>query len=218
MNEKTRIDELQYLLQERENFNNKVTNCLKDDNIKSETLKSDKAASLEDFIEMVSMLVNKTMQNLNVKFVPDEGARIRKDQKEILNNNYIFYDLISRKPIIEKKPRPREEFVENTNDENNKRIGFVFGQKFQTIIQFNILACDYKTANAVMNGLEDLLFKYTGFFKQNGISEILFKNQFTDQNLGYYRQNLSVRSLVYEVITERLYTQFKSNIQTVQIN
>lgn len=217
IDKKTRIEELEYLLQEREDYNNKIVNYL-DENNSSITLKSDKSASLEDFIEMISMLVNKTMKNLNVEFVPDEGARIRKDQKEILDKNYIFYDLISRKPIIEKKPRLREEFIENTDDENNKRTGYIFGQKFQTIIQFNILSCDYKTANTVMNDLEDLLFKYTGFFKKNGISEILFKNQFTDQNLGFYRQTLSVRSIVYEVITEKLFTQFKSNIQTVQIN
>ena len=98
---------------------------------------------------------------------------------------------------------------------NNKRAGYIFGQKYSTIIQFNILACDYKTANAVINNLEDLLFKYTGYFKKNGISEVLFKNQYTDQNLAYYRQSLSVRSLVYEIITEKLFVQFKSEIQNI---
>lgn len=208
--------ELEYLLKLKEQNNNKITNNTIDNPIMNPNyLKSDKSATLEDLIEMISMLVNKTMKNLNVIFVPDEGARIRLDQKETLNNSYIFYDVISREPILEKKPRYREEIIENTED--NPRTGMIFGQKFKSLIQFNVLACDYKTANIVMNTLESLLFKYTAFFKQNGISEFLFRNQITDQNLNYYRQSLSVRSLIYSVIVEKLYTQFKTDIQDIQI-
>ena len=212
MNQST---DLEYLLKLKEQDENKIvthTNLLKE----AKPLQADKSATLEDLIEMISMLVNKTMKKQNVVFVPDEGARIRIDQKESLDKSYIFYEVISREPILEKKPRYREEITENTN--SNPRTGMILGQKFKSLIQFNILSCDYKTANTVMNTLESLLFRYTAFFKKNGVSEFLFRNQITDQNLNYYRQSLSVRSLIYSVIVEKLYTQFKTDIQDIQID
>jgi hypothetical protein len=216
INKQDQITEFELMLKSKEENNHIVTNSLQEFH-QSTTLKSDKTATLSDFINMLCMLINKSesMKKLKAIFLPDEGARIRIDQKETIDNSYIFFDLISRTPLNELKPRHREDILEITDDINNKRAGYIFGQKYSTIIQFNILACDYKTANAVINNLEDLLFKYTGYFKKNGISEILFKNQYTDQNLAYYRQSLSVRSLVYEIITEKLFVQFKSEIQNI---
>ena len=216
INKQDQITEFELMLKSKEENNHIVTNNSQEF-YQSTTLKSDKTATLSDFINMLCMLINKSesMKKLKVIFLPDEGARIRIDQKETIDNSYIFFDLISRTPLNELKPRHREDILEITDDINNKRAGYIFGQKYSTIIQFNILACDYKTANAVINNLEDLLFKYTGYFKKNGISEILFKNQYTDQNLAYYRQSLSVRSLVYEIITEKLFVQFKSEIQNI---
>lgn len=216
INKQDQITEFELMLKSKEENNHIVTNSLQEFH-QSTTLKSDKTATLSDFINMLCMLINKSesMKKLKAIFLPDEGARIRIDQKETIDNSYIFFDLISRTPLNELKPRHREDILEITDDINNKRAGYIFGQKYSTIIQFNILACDYKTANAVINNLEDLLFKYTGYFKKNGISEVLFKNQYTDQNLAYYRQSLSVRSLVYEIITEKLFVQFKSEIQNI---
>lgn len=216
INKQDQITEFELMLKSKEENNHIVTNNSQEFP-QSTTLKSDKTATLSDFINMLCTLINKSesMKKLKAIFLPDEGARIRIDQKETIDNSYIFFDLISRTPLNELKPRHREDILEITDDINNKRAGYIFGQKYSTIIQFNILACDYKTANAVINNLEDLLFKYTGYFKKNGISEILFKNQYTDQNLAYYRQSLSVRSLVYEIITEKLFVQFKSEIQNI---
>lgn len=216
INKQDQITEFELMLKSKEGNNHIVTNNSQEFH-QSTTLKSDKTATLSDFINMLCMLINKSesMKKLKAIFLPDEGARIRIDQKETIDNSYIFFDLISRTPLNELKPRHREDILEITDDINNKRAGYIFGQKYSTIIQFNILACDYKTANAVINNLEDLLFKYTGYFKKNGISEVLFKNQYTDQNLAYYRQSLSVRSLVYEIITEKLFVQFKSEIQNI---
>lgn len=216
INKQDQITEFELMLKSKEENNHIVTNNSQEFH-QNTTLKSDKTATLSDFINMLCMLINKSesMKKLKAIFLPDEGARIRIDQKETIDNSYIFFDLISRTPLNELKPRHREDILEITDDINNKRAGYIFGQKYSTIIQFNILACDYKTANAVINNLEDLLFKYTGYFKKNGISEILFKNQYTDQNLAYYRQSLSVRSLVYEIITEKLFVQFKSEIQNI---
>lgn len=182
---------------------------------KTEPLQADKSATLEDFIEMVSMIVSKAMKKYKVEFIPDEGARLQKDQKETVEHPYILYEVLHRQPTLELKPRARQEVLENTSDTADRRGGIVWGQKFTALVQFNILACDYKTANMVMTYFEELIFKYTAYFKKNGVAELLFKEQLTDQNLDYYRQDLSVRSLRYELEVERLYAQYKTEMEII---
>lgn len=174
-------------------------------------------ASLEDFTSMISKLVSKVMKKDNVEFSPDEGARPSMDVSTPLNHPYIFYEVISREPKTERKPRSREEIVELTADDGTKRQGRIWGQKFKCILQFNILACDYKTANKVMTNFESLIFNYTAFFKKNGVAEILFERHFTDKNLNPYRESMSIRTLQYYVEIEKLYTEFVSDIEQINI-
>ena len=213
----TSMDDFEYLLKQRDN---NINGNIKDFIIETERiepLQANKSASLEDFIVMLSNITSKALQYLKVNFIPDEGARLLKDQKETMNSPYILYEVVSRQPVTELKPRARQEIVEDIDDTVNSRQGVVWGQKFISIVQFNILACDYKTCNKVMELFEELIFKYTAYFKRNGVAEILFKNQLTDQNLDFYRQSLSVRSLQYQIITEKLFVQFKSNISGINL-
>jgi hypothetical protein len=179
--------------------------------------KAVKNASLQDFVEMVAMLVSKSMKKRNVIFKPDEGARIVVDPSKNLENPYIFFEVIERKPKLERKPREREAFSEISNDKNNKRQGRIWGQKFSAIVQFNFLACDYSTVNAVMNDFENLIFNYTPYFKKNGVAEILFEKHFTDKNLDIFRQTLSARSLQYYLEIEKLIAVFESEIKDITI-
>lgn len=180
-------------------------------------LKANKSATLDDFITMLAMLVKKTMKKDGVEFVPDEGARIELDPKKTLDHPYILFDVVSRIPQTELKPRAREVIRERTDDQANARNGLVWGQRQKVIVQFNVIACDYVQANRVMNNLEELIFKYTAYFKKNGVAEILFQMQGTDRNLDYYRQSTSVRSLQYMIEIEKLFVQFDSDIEDATI-
>lgn len=208
------MDDFEYLLKQRDN---NINGNIKDFIVETENinpLQANKQASLEDFIEMLSTISSKALKD--VIFIPDEGARLLKDQKETMNTSYILYEVLERQPMTELKPRAREEIIEHTDDVNNDRRGIVWGQKFISVVQFNILSCDYKTCNKVMELFEELIFKYTAYFKKNGVSEILFKSQLTDKNLDFYRQSLSVRSLQYKIITEKLFVQYRSNISSIK--
>lgn len=210
----TSMDDFEYLLKQRDN---NINGNIKDFIVETENinpLQANKQASLEDFIEMLSTISSKALKD--VIFIPDEGARLLKDQKETMNTSYILYEVLERQPMTELKPRAREEIIEHTDDINNDRRGIVWGQKFISVVQFNILGCDYKTCNKVMELFEELIFKYTAYFKKNGVSEILFKSQLTDKNLDFYRQSLSVRSLQYKIITEKLFVQYRSNISSIK--
>lgn len=176
-------------------------------------LRAEKSATLDDFIDMVGMLVSKRMKKMGVHFIPDEGARIELEPDKSLEHPYITFDVISRTPLTELKPRAREDVTESIDDKDNARSGMVWGQRQKVIIQFHVLACDYREANKVMNSLEELIFKYTAFFKKNGVAEILFQQQGTDRNMDFYRQSASVRSLQYRVDIEKLFVQFEADLE-----
>lgn len=179
--------------------------------------KAEKSASLMDFMDMIAMIVSRAMKKDMVEFSPDEGARIKTDMAKSIDHPYIFFSIVEAKPKGEAKPRVRQEVVEGTRDEAQARQGVVYGQKFEALVQFNVVACDYKTADRVMSELEDLIFGYTAYFKKNGVAELLYNKRFTDKDWNIYRQSFSVRSVRYYVEIEKLYTQFGTSMQDITV-
>lgn len=192
-------------------FNN-YKNGVKD----SQMLKADKSASLFDFIKMIDKIVTLTMKDHNITFIPDEGKETFITSDNTIDGTIITYKLISREAKKEMKPRFREEFKETT-EEGKERIGEIYGQKFKCYLQFNIFSSVYATAEEVMELFEDMMLIYTGYFKKNGVSEIIFDKQFTDDYYNSLRQTLSIRNLRYYVETEKLTVIMRETIEDIQI-
>lgn len=210
------IDLFEKLLSEKEKGKEEYIN--RESYIAKEKLKANKNADVSDLIEMISQMVTVGMKDLNVEFVPDDGARLVIDpNKKTVTKNYIYFFVFSRVPV-EIKPRYREEIKADTDDGNKKRIGAVYGQKFEAILQFNIIGCSYKEANIVMTRFEELMFQYTGFFKKNGVIDCVFHKQLTDQNFDTYRNNVSVRNLQYKCQIEKLIPEFEAMITDIDKN
>ena len=153
-------------------------------------LKATQNASLEDFIAMLAEVCSKAMKPWQAELNPNEGAVLKDDDKVI---------------------------IEQVDPDGQTRIGRTWSQRFSCVIQFNIVASDYSTANAVMTTLEDTIFTYTGYFKSKGVAELIFKRHFTDKNYDRYRQWLSVRSLQYDIEIEKLITVFDTTIEEISI-
>ena len=201
------VDDLSSLLQIRQDHSSlvdRVTHIVPQDMPRQQSVKG---ATLSDFIRMVASIVTKASKERNVIFEPDEGVRIIVDQTQAIDKPHIFYSVISRKPCLELKPRARQE-INETDIAGKIRQGRIWGQRFECLVQFDIMAGDYSVADKVMEFFEDLMFNYTSYFKRNGVAEILFDEQFTDNNLNIYRQSMSVRSLRYRVWIEKLHTAF----------
>lgn len=180
-------------------------------------LRAKKSASLEDFISMVSKICCIVMEDLpyEVEFVPDENSFNIKIPEIQINKVYITYKVISRVPRREIKPMQREEIEESTDTQIDARSGSIYGQKYKCEVQFNIFASEYKIANEVMKMFEDMIFSFTGYMKENGIENILFKQQLTDTDYDTFRKTISVRNLRYHVDTENLMVIFSDKIKTV---
>lgn len=201
------VDDLSTLLQIRNdhaNLVNQVGRLVPEDIPRQQSLKG---ATLPDFIEMLSAIITKATRERNVIFEPDEGVRIRVDQTIPVDSPHIYYTVISRRPCLELKPRERQE-VEEVDSKGKIRRGRIWGQRFECLLQFDIIAGNYKAADKVMEVFENVIFNYTSHFKENGVAEILFEEQITDHNFDIYRQSMSIRSLRYRVWIERLHTAF----------
>ena len=180
-------------------------------------LKSEGTMTLFQFIQYVERLVNVTMKDLGVIFIPEEN-RIPIDYSDMtIDHPIITYSLIDQDTKDELKPRVREEIIEDPNDPENSRMGQIYGQKFKSIIQFNIFASVYDIAEQVMNNFEGLLLTYTGLLKQKGLGELIFNKQLTDTKLDQYRQTLSIRSIRYYVETENVFVVFRDKIEEINI-
>lgn len=176
--------------------------------------KADRSATLFDFVRMVDRLVTLTMPK--IKFMPDEGKILDLDMMTNFDEPVITYKVIQRKPKGELKPRVRETITENVTD-GEARVGEVYGQKFECLIQFNIIASVYSEAEEVMEKFEELITTYTGFFKKNGVAELLFREHSTDNFYSKLRETLSVRNLTYYVEIEKLTVIFKEKIKEIEI-
>lgn len=179
-------------------------------------LKSQKSATLDDFIGMVAKIVSRTLSKHNAEFIPDEGAVIADSAKK-LEHPVILYSVISRTPKLELKPRQLENIIEDIDDKGNRRYGSTWSQRQNCLVQFDVVACDYITANEVMSTFEDIILTYAGYFKNNGVAEIIFQKYYTDRNLDRYRQTLSVRSIQYMVEIEKLITVFDTTIEDIDV-
>lgn len=180
-----------------------------------ERIRADNDCTLTRFVDIVASLVTKAMRLSNVQFMPDEGMRPINDPTEKLENPRITYKVIDRVPK-ENKPRIRQ-VVNEQSEDASKRFVTLYGQRFACKIQFNIFATEYSSANKVMSELEDLLIKYSGYIKQQGVAELFFIRHFTDQDLDAFRQDMSVRSLQYYVETERVIAEFNGEITDITI-
>ena len=177
-------------------------------------------ATFEDFIEWVNRLVSKVLKKYKVEFSADEGSKTKVSATQTLDHPHIQFTIKSRKPKsgFYAKPRIREEFTESSINNSKGRRGTIYSQIFDYIVQFDILASEYTTANAVMNAFEDAMFNYTAFFKKNGVSEILFLQQYTDSEQDIYRNVVSVRSLQYLVSIEKNRLQYDSSVTIISSN
>lgn len=177
--------------------------------------RAEKNASLYDFLDMLGEVVEYSLADYNVKFLTNEEQSVLKDPEVVFNNPHITYKVISRKPKNEYKPIAREETFE-CDENGDQRPGIIYGQFFDCIVQFNILASENRLANQIMEKFEELMIAHAGYFKQKGVSDLYFKEQVTDSEYNNFRETLSIRNITYYVQIEKLMVIFNRKINNIE--
>lgn len=116
----------------------------------------------------------------------------------------ITYELAHRKPsdsIRGIKPRAME-IVPDPDIPNHKIT--VYRQWFDCLIDFHVWHKTNREAELLKNQLEDLMLGYSGFFKQKGVSEILFLEENPPDVSTKWRLDIPRRTLRYFVRLEKI--------------
>ena len=173
-------------------------------------------ASLLDFVDMVALIVESTMDDLHVTFMTDERAYLfKEDQIEPINHPILTFKILSREHTegTSYKPRLMEEIIGEDG-----RPGVIYNERFTNMVQFNIIAPEYRIAWNVMERFEALMISYAETIRGNGIIEYFMYKQYKDDFYDSFRNTFTVLSLVYRVDTETLRVIFKENINDIIAN
>ena len=189
-------------------------------------LRAEQSISFDEFIELLVKLVEKALYEDQVKMSPDEGATIN-DRDKPINNPYIFFKIISGKTINSIKPRLMENTIRRAPGhpeyrpdnkypvkENIAEEGVeVYRHAFEYILQFDIFASSYATANKVLKDFEELMYDYTGYVKSRGVNELLYDQRLTDESNVQYREKYSVRSVRYILRIDKIFVVTRKLIE-----
>ena len=171
-------------------------------------------ASLLDFLDMVSLIINNTMDDLHVECMPDEKAYVLKeDPIETINHPIVTFKVNERMHKVGAGYKPT--LMEVITSEEDGKSAFIYSERYTSYVQFNIMAAEYRIAWQVMDRIEDALLSYAETIKGNGILEYYFSKQYADKYYDTFRNTLTVLNLEYCVETEKLRVIFKENIKDI---
>ncbi|MCY9186589.1 hypothetical protein [Bacillus halotolerans] len=93
----------------------------------------------------------------------------------------------------------------------------MYGQIFDLLIEFSIFSSSAEEADELVIEFEEFLQLYAGYFKKNGVQEILFCEQGEDNVVEEQRVDTPTRSLLYVMRFEKLIVRLLNDIQQVSV-
>lgn len=144
----------------------------------------------------------------------------------LVDNRYIIvYDLELRKTMMN-EPKPKMRYAPNNNDY------IYYGQKFQNIIGFTVMAkisdgqddqnlqliedtsvgCD-----ALIEEFEDFMFEYTPVFKSLGVNEFVYSRRLSDSEVMRKNRKVHKRKVTYMLTTEKTFAIEQKRLEEVLV-
>lgn len=114
----------------------------------------------------------------------------------------IVYDVTHRKLNQDRSPNGRRLMLQYADPTRPGEIVDHYKQWFDCTVKFEVFAATNKECRDIAQKLEDLITTYTGFFKEMGVFNIVFKSQDADETSSRLQQNFVSRMLRYEIIIE----------------
>lgn len=176
----------------------------------SERLKSDgPGITFSGFMDLINKIIKATNEEREdpITFIPYRTYSKTQD----IETPIITYRTFHRAPVLEKSPRYRE----TVNDsENNSKAIVIKGQLFTYTAEFTVYHDTYANADNTMLEFEDILTSYKGFFQQQGVSNIKFKEQLPDDSIDE-RENIFTKVFHYDITIEKITLVSESKIKTI---
>jgi hypothetical protein len=172
-------------------------------------LRSNKPITFLSFIDDLRKLWEAAGKSANIKrnsSMKDEAEfpliTYRVVQRKL---NAQFKDLKPRLRTTIKHPYMKDEYIE------------LYGQIFDVWVELSVFSLSAEEADELVIELEEFLQTYAGFFKKNGVQEILFESQGADEVLPFGHVSVAKRTLLYTMRFEKLIVRFLNEIQQLAI-
>jgi hypothetical protein len=123
--------------------------------------------------------------------------------KRVVNKD--FKDFKPRYRSTISHPDIKDEFIE------------LYGQIFDVDVEFCLYTPSAEVADELTVELEEFLQTYAGYFKRNGVQEVMFHSQGEDEVLTEIRVPVSKRKLLYTMRFEKIIVRFLNEIQQIAV-
>lgn len=119
--------------------------------------------------------------------------------------NETFKDIKPRLRATIRHPYMNNEYIE------------LYGQIFDLTVEFCVYSKSSEEADELVMEVEEFLQTYAGFFKKQGVQEILFNSQGEDEIEADGRVSVAKRKLTYIIRFEKIITRFLNEIEQIAI-
>lgn len=129
---------------------------------------------------------------------------VKKDNIENLPLPLIVFDVVERIPSLKIKGlKPRITEVGVDPDDDDYSI-IVHRKWFDAIVEFLVLDTTNREAVRLADRFELFIDTYTGFFKETGVSELIFYKEIDSRLSKNYIEDVPSRCLQYKLVIERI--------------
>lgn len=126
----------------------------------------------------------------------------------------VIYEVLSRTPSIEIKPRIREIVPDITDSRYKVEI---WGQIKHNEVLFACHAKRAKRAEEIIEEIEDIIELNKGYFKENGIIEILYGGRIRDDKITKWRDDLYRKGVSFSITTEKIFPIRRNILKSVDV-
>lgn len=176
-------------------------------------LQADSTSNFRQFIDHLIRLWNMASSENEVSPI----IREKPNNREIDTSSAITYKLLGRRhtpDTYEVKPKLR------TTVKHPHREGEfvdVLGQLFDLKVGFTINATTAEKADDLVDEFENFMIRYAGYFKLQGVSEIIFSEQLEDEVIASEKVQYHKRPLIFKVRLERLTIRSQNEIEQIDL-
>ncbi len=156
---------------------------------------------MESFTELFGRLLNDTWEDGWGEFTVEYPTSNNPDK---VNVPKIVFEVYKRRPSVNKKGIKSRQLEINI-DPDDDNYALVLNRKwFDCEVSFLIINKTNYSAGKLMNRLESFIETYTGYFKQNGLSEIVFLCEDNATLKARRLEGIPSKCLKYLIVLERI--------------
>lgn len=166
---------------------------------------ADDTADIEKLTDMVETLLKAVWGSDWGIFSEDSPTGFSGDDSDStkIKLPHITHDLVSRVPMEDRtvKWTAFDSFPDPENPGHNITM---YKQWFECELQFDLYHKTKKEARRLAQRFEEFMNTYIGYFKKQGVQEIIFLSEESPKTESFARQEMAKRTLTYYVRIERI--------------